>query len=86
MVERTLVLAAVLERAAEREMEMERISRLKVAVQRRLHRGDVAIGECETLEVGEAPPRGGVPAPPLFVSPVQPAVTPWTLSSELRST
>ena len=57
MVERALVIAAILERAAEREVEMERVDGSKVAAKRGLHRLDVAVVEAEALEVGEAPPR-----------------------------
>ena len=51
------VLAAVLERLAEREIQVQPVLVFEVrALQLRPHRGDVGIVETEGLEVGQAPP------------------------------
>ena len=54
--ERALVLGLVLERLAERELEVAALLAVDLAAQRGAHRRDLVGGEAEGLEVREAPP------------------------------
>ena len=57
MRERLVASAEVVQRLAERELEMEAIVVLEVvATERLLHGGNVGLVELDRLEVGEAPP------------------------------
>src|SRR6185369_571983 len=56
MLEGLGIISAVLERLAEREMEMERILVGKLAAQGFAHGSDVPVGEAEGFEVGQCPP------------------------------
>ena len=50
--------AAILQRLAQREIEMKAVlTRNRAAGQRGLHRGNIIVGELHRLEVGQAPPR-----------------------------
>ena len=58
MGERLVAAAEVVERLAQRELEVEAVIVLQaVALKRLLHRRDVVFGEPNRLEVGQAPPR-----------------------------
>jgi len=56
MIEGLAPFATVLERLAEREMEVISVLRLGGTLERIAHRGEIAIGEANRLEISETPP------------------------------